>query len=231
MINDNDIEKLLIVDDEDYSKDQAKKIATRVVKYAKISKKGDIIIIDNFLSPDDKLRIALVLRFIAHTFNSGIPETISLKELTLVLSERLEAVGSRLSKIIKNENFAKKIKKGVYIVQSFMIERFLTNLENKKTVGSVQGKRKISKTNRKVTNKAVTGVGKDILDLLINKDFFKTPKTIKEACDKLKQETKYYDPRVVDATIRKTFVSSQKMLRRLPAEGKGKARWVYVNIK
>ncbi|MBI4097231.1 MAG: hypothetical protein HY428_02330 [Candidatus Levybacteria bacterium] len=233
MTNDNDIEKLLIVDSDDYSKDKAREIAARVIKFAKISKTGDIILIDTSLSPDDKIRLALVLRFIAHIFNNEIPETITLKELTVVLSERMEAVGSRLSQIIKNENFAKKVKKGEYLVHNFTIDRFLTNLENKdaNTSPTRQGNRKKSRKSSAVTKKTVTGVGKEILELLVNNDFFKTPRTIKEVCDKLKQETKYYDVRVVDATIRKTFVANQRILRRLPAEGKSKARWVYVNAK
>jgi hypothetical protein len=230
MENDNDIEKQLIVDDENYSKERAKKIAEKIIKYGKITKKGEILILDNSLSPDDKLRLSLVLRFIAHIFNSEIPEAITLKELSLILSERLEAVGSRLSQIIKNENFARKFKKGVYVAQYFAIDKFLESLNKKGSVNDIHEKGRHKKT-RKITNKTVTGVGKDILELLINKDFFKTPKTVKEACDMLKQETKFYDPRVVDATIRKTFVSSQKFLRRLPAEKKGKSRWVYVNAK
>lgn len=231
MINDNDIEKLLIVDEQDYSREQAKKIAMMIVKYAKISKKGDIIILDSSLSPDDKLRLSLVLRFTAHIFNKDIPETITLKELAIVLSERIEAVGSRLSILIKKENFAKKVKKGVYIVRYFMINRFLTGLENKEITYKMSKRNKNSKSNRKITNKAVTGIGKYIQDLLINNDFFKTPKTVNEVCKKLEQETKFYDPRVVDTTIRKTFVSSKKILRRLPAKDKGKSRWVYVNNK
>jgi len=132
MKNDNDIKNLLIVDGDNYSKQMMEEFAKKLIKYAKISKNGDIIILDSSLSPDDKLRIALVLRFIAHTFDDTIPETITLKELANLLSERIEAVGSRLSKIMKNENFAKKTKKGVYVVQHFVIDKFLTDLENKK---------------------------------------------------------------------------------------------------
>ena len=233
MMNDDDIEKQLIVNSDDYSKDRARKIASRLIKFGKISKTGDIILIGTSLSPDDKIRLSLVLRFIAHIFNDQIPETITLKELTGVLSERMEAVGSRLSQIIKNENFAKKIMKGEYIVHNFMIDRFLINLEDKDNDIPLthHGRKRKSKKSGTSTNKTVTGVGKDILELLIKSGFFKEPKTIKEVCDKLKQETKYYDVRVVDATIRKTFVASQRILRRLPAERKGKARWVYVNAK
>jgi len=200
----------------------------KLIKYAKISKSGDIIILDSSLSPDDKLRIALVLRFIAHTFDDTISETITLKELSNLLSERLEAVGSRLSQIMKKENFAKKVNKGVYIVQHFVIDKFLTDLENKeRSIGS--GKKRTAKSGAKRKDKAVTGIGKDILELLINNNFFKTPKTIKEACEKLKEETRFHNPKVVDMTIRKTFVNSKKILKRIPNPDKGKAKWLYVN--
>jgi hypothetical protein len=167
-----------------------------------------------------------VLRFIAHTFDNAIPETIALKELTNLLSERLEAVGSRLSKIIKNENFAKKVKRGVYLVQYFVIDKFLTDLESKEHSPS-ERKRKIGGSSKK-RDKAVTGVGKHILELLINNDFFKTPKTIKQACEKLEQETKFHNPKIVDMTIRKTFVDSKKILKRIPNPKKGRTKWLYV---
>lgn len=228
MKNDNDIKNLLIVDGDNYSKQIVEEFAKRLIKYAKISKNGDIIILDSSLSPDDKLRIALVLRFIAHTFDEAIPETITLKELSNLLSERLEAVGSRLSQVMKKENFAKKVKKGVYIVQHFVIDKFLTDLENKEhSIGS--GKKRTTKSGSKRKDKAVTGVGKDILELLVNNNFFKTPKTIKDACEKLKEETRFYNPKVVDMTIRKTFVNSKKILKRIPNPDKGKAKWLYVN--
>lgn len=228
MKNDNDIKNLLIVDSDNYSKQIMEEFAKKLIKYAKISKKGDIIILDNSLSPDDKLRVALVLRFIAHTFDNNIPETITLKELANLLSERLEAVGSRLSQVIKKENFAKKVKKGIYSVQYFVIDKFLIDLENKKN--TVSGERKSrTRSGLKRKNKAVTGVGKDILELLINTNFFKTPKAIKEACEKLREETKFHDPRVIDMTIRKTFVNSKKILKRIPNPDKGKTKWLYVN--
>ena len=228
MENDKDIKNLLIIDGDNYSKKIVEKFAERIIKYAKISKNGDIIILEHSLSPDDKLRIALALRFIAHTFDKDIPETITLKELANLLSERLEAVGSRLSKIIKNENFAKKIKKGVYLVRHFVIDKFLTELENKEH-GAVDKTKRRMKSGSKRKDKAVTGIGKDILELLINSEFFKTPKTVKEACEKLKQETKFHDPRIVDMTIRKTFVDSKKILKRIPNPDKGRTKWLYVN--
>jgi len=228
MRDDNGIKNLLIVDGSNYSKQIMEEFAKKLIKYAKISKNGDIIILDSSLPPDDKLRIALVLRFIAHTFDDTIPETITLKELANLLSERLEAVGSRLSKIMKNEKFAKKIKKGVYLVQYFVIDKFLTDLENKEhSIGS--GKKRTTKSGSKRKDKVVTGVGKDILELLINNNFFKTPKTIKEACKKLEEETRFYNPKVVDMTIRKTFVDSKKILRRISNPDKGKVKWLYVN--
>lgn len=228
MKNDNDIKNLLIINEDNYSKQIVEKFAERLIKYAKITKDGDIIILDSSLSPDDKLRIALVLRFIAHTFDNSIPETITLKELANLLSERLEAVGSRLSKIIKNENFAKKVKKGVYLVQYFVIDKLLTDLENKEHNAGDRKKRTMRNSSKR-KDKVVTGVGKDILELLINNDFFKMPKTVKEACEKLEQETKFHDSRVVDMTIRKTFVGSKRILKRIPNPNKGKAKWLYVN--
>ena len=228
MKNDNDVKNLLIVDGDNYSRQTMEELAKRLIKYAKISKNGDIIILDSSLSPDDKLRIALVLRFIAHTFDDTLMDSINLQQFPNLLSEGIAAGSSRLSKIIKNESFAKKTKKGVYVVQHFVIDKFLTDLENKKDSVSGGGKRR-ARSGLKRKDKAVTGVGKDILELLINNNFFKTPKAIKEACKKLEEETKFHNPKIVDMTIRKTFVNSKRILKRIPNPNKGKTKWLYVN--
>ena len=57
MKNDNDVKNLLIVDGDNYSKQTMEGLAKRLIKYAKISKNGDIIILDSSLSPDDKGRL------------------------------------------------------------------------------------------------------------------------------------------------------------------------------
>jgi len=227
MTNDNDIKSLLIIDEQNYSKNLIQQLTNKLIKFAKISKNGEIIILDNTLAQDDKLKLSLVTRFIAHSFDNNIPETITLKELANIISERLESAGSRLSKIIKNERFAKKTEKGVYMAQYFVIDKFLTNLENREE-NSYGEKGRIIRKSTKRKDKTVTGIGRDILDLLINEGFFKTPKTIKQAYEKLKEETKFYDPRIIDMTIRKTFVDSKKILRRIPNHEKGKAKWLYV---
>ncbi|MHA1657851.1 MAG: hypothetical protein ACTSUT_01850 [Promethearchaeota archaeon] len=226
MKNDKEIKDLLFIDEDNCSEIMMRQFAEKVIKYAKITKRGDIIFLNNTLSQDDKLRLSIVLKFIAHTFDNNILETITLKEVSELLSERIEAVGSRLSKAIKEENFAKKIKKGVYKVQYFVIDKFLTDLENRmQNIGNT--KKGITKNGKKRKDKSVTGVGKDVLELM-NDNFFKTPKTVREVCEKLKEEIKFHDQRIVDTTIRKTFVKNKKLLKRIPNTEKGKAKWLYV---
>jgi len=226
MTNDEDIESLLIVDEGKYSKKNAVAQAKIIINFAKVSKEGRVIILDNNIPPIDKMKISLVVKYIAHTFDGNISESITLRELSEVMSERVESVGSRLSKIIKSDNFAKKCKKGVYKVNYFVIDKFLSSLTEKSNSPDKSIRRRTNKKGRK--DKEMTGVGKDIKELLVEQDFFKTPKTMNEICTQLKQEVKFHNPKVVDATIRKTFVESKKILKRIPNENKGKAKWLYV---
>lgn len=227
MTNKN-IAKEFIVNEEDYSKSWAEKIAERALKHMKISKEGKPLIENDAASPDEKLKLALVGRFIAHSFSEEIPSEVTIKEVEDVLpNESYYAVGARMSKIA-NSGFATKKGRGKYVVQPYKIEPFLDSLEIVSDSQDKQGHgaSKNNKRKRKQTTGG-RGSGKDIMDL-IESGFFDTPKTVSEAVAKLKQEVKYHNPRVVDAMIRKTFVSSKKLLKRIPNEEKGKAKWRYV---
>lgn len=225
MKHEDDIQGMFIVDQGNYHKEVALASAKMLLEYAKVSKNGDIIIINNSLSPDDKLRVALSARFIAHSLVDEIASEVSLKDLSAVLSnESKEAVGSRMSKLVK-DGFAKKGERGVYMAHAHMVGSFLEGLSSNLVTRDMPKLR--SKSNNADRKMKATGVGKDILDL-INEGFFKTPKTIKEIEEKLKTEVKFHDARVIDMAIRKTFVKSRKQLKRIPNTDKGKARWQYV---
>jgi len=230
MSDNNDVRKSFIVDEVDFGKDFAEKLEERIIEYAKINKAGDLLIMVSGLSPNDKLKLLLSARFIAHNIDKNIPETVSLSDAgKLLTNESKEAIGSRMSHLVKPLGFARKKSRGVYTVQPYKIEEFLDglNLRGKTEHGKQPTRRKKQTGGGAIKH---SGVGKDILELVEN-NFFDTPKTVKEVEDKLKEEIKFHDIRVIDTTIRKTFVKSKKLLKRIKNTGGGKAKWLYVTRK
>ncbi|MFA5961312.1 MAG: hypothetical protein WC848_01345 [Parcubacteria group bacterium] len=221
MTNEKEIENMFIVDENEYTKEKVKKYAEKALKYAKIAKNGQILIENNELPSDEKIKLCLVVRFIAHNFDSGIQSSATLSEIQKIIQERTQATGSRLSKIVRS-GFAKKIERGVYQVMPHKIEFFLDNLLLRDAQG-IKVKSSPSK-NKRISTK---GIGKDIQELVVG-GFFNTPKTIKEISKKLREEVKFHDDRVIDATVRNGFVSNKKVLKRIPAVDKGRTKWEYV---
>lgn len=219
--------------DETTTREDAEQLIKKALKYGRVSKSGDIIIDKVQLSQDNILRLALVLRFLAHGIDESITESVRPTELTKVMGERVESVGSRLSQLAKT-GFAKKSGYGQYVVYSYKVNKFLDELESgtveievsdKKYPGKKKAKRVATGGKQRVSS---VGAGADI-QALIEEDFFKTPKFIIEVQKKLEEEVKYHDIRAIDTTIRKTFVASRKTLKRIPNTEKGKAKWKYVN--
>jgi|GEM_PF-1162116 len=226
----DDLTRQFIVDESD-TRRNTQELIKKVLKFGKVSKNGDIIIEDRSLSKDNILKLALVVRFLAHGLDETIPDSIRPSDLTKVMSERIEAVGSRLSALVKS-NFAKKDGYGKYIVHYYKIEKFLAELEHGneagdsgKTAQNKKGGRKIKIGQKR--GKPVYGVVADIQNL-INSGFFRTPKFVADVKKKLEEEVKFHDIRVIDTAIRKTFIINKKLLKRIPNTEKGKAKWKYV---
>lgn len=228
----DELKNKFIVDETTTRKD-TEQLIEKALKYGRVSKSGDIIIDQVKLSQDNILKLALVLRFLAHGIDESITESLRPTELTKVMGERVESVGSRLSQLAKS-GFAKKSGYGQYIVHNYKVDKFLDELESGTVEMEVSDKRQSGK---KKTKKITTGrkqrvssvgAGADI-QALIEEDFFKTPKFIIDVQKKLEEEVKYHDIRAIDTTIRKTFVASRKTLKRIPNTEKGKAKWKYVN--
>jgi len=221
MKNEKDIKNFFIVDEDEYTKEKVQKYAEKALKYAKIAKNGQILIENHNIPSDEKIKLCLAVRFIAHNFDSNIQSNATLSEIQKIVQESTEAIGSRLSKIVKS-GFAKKTERGVYQIMPHKIEIFLDELSTRENNGT-----KIKNAPSKSKRQSTKGIGKDIQEL-VNSGFFNTPKTIQEISKKLKQEVKFHDDRVIDATVRNGFVSNKKILKRIPATNKGKARWEYV---
>lgn len=221
----DDIKDQFIVDD-NVDKNSIQKLAKRAIKYGRITREGSVVLDSDDLSKDEVLKLALVIRYIANALDETISQSVRPVELTSTLQERVESVGSRLSKLAK-ESFVRKTGYGQYSVFPYKIESFLDALDRRDVSGSKKPtqKRSASKGTRKT--KELTGVGLDIQKLL-DDGFFSIPRFIKEVDSELRREIRYHDPKVIDMTIRKTFVSSRRSLKRIPNTEGGKAKWKYV---
>ena len=224
----DDIKSQFIVGN-DYNREATRKLASKALKFGRITQDGSVIIDNKNLSPDDKIKLALTIKFLAHNLDEKISASLKPGELTAILGERNEAVGSRFSAMAKN-GFAKREGHGNYIIHHYRIEPFLDNLsgrENSSADKAGGGHKRAKRNNSSGELKSLTGIGLDIQSL-IDKGFFKTPKFISDTHIELKKEVKFYNPKVLDMTIRKTFVSNRRTLKRIPNEEGGKAKWKYV---
>ncbi len=223
-MKDEALSKFIVSDDQDQR--VTEELIKKAIKYGRISESGSVII-DTDLSRDNKAKLSLALRFLGHSLNDTIPSTLRPIELSRILGERVEAAGSRLSELSRS-GFAKRVGHGLYEIQVYKLEKLFDDLvsDRTSTPENFFTKSKIYSSNRKA--KSLTGVGRDIEDL-INDGFLKIPKTVSEIKRKLDEEIKFHDIRVIDTTIRKTFVSRRRTLKRIEMRGKGKSRWQYVN--
>jgi len=226
----DDLKNKFIVD-ESHVRQNTERFIEKALKYGRVSKGGDMIIDKAHLSQDNTLRLALVLRYLGHSLDETIPETVRPSELTKVMGERIESVGSRLSQLAKN-GFVKKSGYGQYVVQPYKVEKFLDDLEAGEATDAPEQKRGGKKKGRRASankkSQPLAGIGNDIQGL-IDEGYFKTPKFVTEVQGKLEEEVRYHDIRTIDTAIRKTFVASRKVLKRIPNPDKGKAKWKYVD--
>ncbi|MFA5947251.1 MAG: hypothetical protein WC813_04510 [Patescibacteria group bacterium] len=219
----DDIKNLFIVKG-DFNKQTAEEQATRAIKFGRITSDGTVVVDAKNLSKVQQLRLCLVIRHIAHCFQEEIPGTVRPSELVKVLGQRMEAIGSGLSKLA-SEGFVKKEGHGEYSVYTYKIDAFLSELE--KSADTEGGVRTMKKKTR--SSKAFTGIGSHI-QTLVNDGFFSTPKPMFDVVSELEKNNVFRDSRVIDKTIRDSFIA-RKILTRVKNDGKGKSRWLYVVYK
>lgn len=215
--------------DEDHLRQGTERLIKKALKYGRVSKNSDVIVDKAHLSQDNTLKLSLVLRYLAHSLDETIPGNVRPSELTKVMGERIESVGSRLSQLAKG-GFVKKSGYGQYMVQPYRVEKFLDELEsgNLSESGEKKPVKRASRRSGSKKSQPLAGIGNDIQGL-IDEGFFKMPKFVTEVQSKLEEEVRYHDIRTIDTAIRKTFVASRKTLKRIPNTEKGKAKWKYVN--
>ena len=91
MKDEKDVKSNFIVDENEYTKEKVKKSAEKALKYAKIAKNGQILIEDHSLPSDDKIKLCLVVRFIAHSFDDQIQSTATLSDIQKIVQESTDS--------------------------------------------------------------------------------------------------------------------------------------------
>lgn len=218
----DDIKQLFIVE-ENVSGLNAEALARRTLPFGKIARDGSVIIDDRSLSKGDQQKLALVIRYVANLLDESIPRTIRPVDLTTTLGQRIEAIGAGLSGLL-SDGFAKREGTGQYSVLPYRIDEFLQHLEQKRSAPTGEKKHKLT---RRKKSQPLSGIGTHI-ERLIGDGFFDAPRMMSEVVARLKQENVFRDERVVDKTVRDTFVSARRTLQRIPNDGPGLARWKYV---
>lgn len=217
--------KDLFIVDESQVIQNTEKLIEKALKFGRITKNAEVIIDKTKLSQDNTLKLALVIRFLAHTIDESISATVRPTEMTALLGERIESVGSRLSLHTK-AGFFKKTGYGQYMVNHYKIEGFLNELDESKPSTPNKTTRQKRKGNG---TKSLTGIGLHIKHL-VDSGFFSTPKQMSSVVHELAAQNVHRDSRVIDKTMRDIFVT-RKILSRIDNKGKGKAKWLYVNYK
>ncbi len=67
----DDIRSKFFVDSEDYIKNRIEEFAERIIKHCKVTNSGQIFIENQSISPDNKIKLALACRLIAHYINNN----------------------------------------------------------------------------------------------------------------------------------------------------------------
>lgn len=220
----DDVRSQFIVD-ENIGQQNVEALAKRALQFGRVTRTGGVVIDVQGLTKGDQLKLILVIRYIANRLDESISRTVRPTELVSTLGQRMEAVGAGLSKL-NADGFAKREDVGEYSVHSYKVESFLSDLEEL-CARVIPSNEKISSRKRRRTTGRSTGIGADIRRL-VEEGFFDTPKFVSEVSQKLRQENAFHDDRVIDNTLRNSYMSNKRVLKRIPNEGSGKAKWRYV---
>ncbi|RLI82989.1 hypothetical protein DRP07_04215 [Archaeoglobales archaeon] len=130
-----DIEELKnkwIIDEKVFDERKIAQYVNRLMKYCRITKAGEIDLteVGEKFTLKDKIKLALVARFIASKLEESISPSLSAQEISNFFVADKMQVSARL-KEIKDERLSIREKKGTYRVIPTKIEKILKELESK----------------------------------------------------------------------------------------------------
>jgi hypothetical protein len=125
----NDLKKRFIVDD-DLEKQKTESYVERLLPFCKVTKNGNIILDDKVTTSLDKVKTALVGRFLANKIEPSIPAEVTAEELSKNLDIPKDQIYARL-KDLKKAKVAVNSQKGGYEAKPLEIGKVLDELEKK----------------------------------------------------------------------------------------------------
>lgn len=132
MMKDEELEKLkteFIVDENKYNEERVPQQIKRLLKFARVGTGGKVFVEPRNLSPDYRLKVILVARFLANKLHLEINPQITIEELSEYSHLDKDQVRARMSNIVR-QKFAKRVDKGIFIVLPFQINKFIEELNS-----------------------------------------------------------------------------------------------------
>ena len=182
---------------------------------------GSIIYEKNVTSAVDKIRIALIARYLANKLEPNIPADVSLEQLVEYTGIDQKIVSARLTEIV-SEGFGARVGSGLYRVVPFYMEKFL---EHKLIYTSVSKSKKATQSTSKRTGKSI------VQHILILKDenFFNESKRDLDILTELEAHGFHYRRTSLTKPLQ-LLVRKQELSRlKTKLDGSKKEVWVYVN--
>ena len=126
-----DLKNLFIVDEQSYEKEKIPQQIKKVLRYCKVSKNGKVLLEKNKFSIRENLKIILVARFLANKLDGEISQEVSIDEIVASMgTNNKESLVTRMKEVV-DENVAKRVSAGTYVIIPFYIDPFLDKLEKK----------------------------------------------------------------------------------------------------
>jgi hypothetical protein len=122
------IKERFIVSDEIEQK-ILEKFIERLLAFCKVTESGRVIVERTDITNENKIRLAIVARYLASRIETQISPRITSKELSDYLLMPQNQVNSRL-KELKDKKIINFVERGVYEADPTKIESFIKELEN-----------------------------------------------------------------------------------------------------
>jgi hypothetical protein len=129
------IRKRFIVD-ENLDEKKIEGYAERLLPFCKVTKNGGISLSERPVTTLEKVKIALVTRFLANSLEQSIPAEITAEELSNSLEIPRDQINARL-KDVRDSKFGSVSDNGKYKAKPIEVVKFIDELEKK--YGEVKG--------------------------------------------------------------------------------------------
>jgi vacuolar-type H+-ATPase subunit F/Vma7 len=126
-----DLKNSFIVDENEFTKEKIPQQIKSILRYCKVSKDGKVLLEKNNFTLRENLKIILVARFLANKLDESISSEVSIDEIVASMgTNNKESLTTRMKEVV-DENVAKRVSSGTYLIIPFYIESILEKLEKK----------------------------------------------------------------------------------------------------